>query len=527
MKKVFFTLMLLLTAVFSYAADEFAGLNKVNVWTGTHVVNWSTSLDLNAAKFATAQVGDKVAFTVKAVGANAEIFVQNSEWVDVPDMTIKPIASSASCVSFEITDAAWEALQGALHIKGQNVTITSIDLYQQAEIKQYESTVVYAGPSIPFNSWKGEVSVTADKFMDAQAGDKIRINFIDIVKGAQIQINDGSFQEQFVPYDDILDSYYDFVLTDENVDIIQVSGIALKGQKATVATIELLIAKNSGESLTVNEVAVKCDAPKTFSGSANWNTWITIPGSSFADAQVGDKVKFYIETVGSNPQLQIANKAWNSIFASKPQVNVSGDSYMFKIEDEDMLASLKEGAYIKGANVTVAKISLLTTAPLKNYLSAVIYDGPAVALGAWTNHLEVSAAGFASVKAGDKIVVHFTKLSTGAQVQLNTMAPEWNSFVKYDDIVGDSYEYVLTDASIVAELKQYGLAIKGQKASVASVELLSLQETTGISELVSDKKFNDNQKVEIFDLTGKRLSNMNGRGIYLLRQGNKTVKVMK
>ena len=107
------------------------------------------------------------------------------------------------------------------------------------------------------------------------------------------------------------------------------------------------------------------------------------------------------------------------------------------------------------------------------------------------------------------------------------MIEGWDTFLEYDNIVGTSYEYVLNDENVIAELKEFGLAIKGQKASVESVELLSLQTTSGISELTSDKKFGENQPVEIFDLTGKRLSNMNGHGIYLLRQGNKTVKVAK
>ena len=96
-------------------------------------MNWDASLDLSASAFATAQVGDKVAFTVEKVGADAEIFMQDESWNDVDDMTSKPIATTATVVSFDVTETALQALQAATHIKGQNVTITSIDLYQQAE----------------------------------------------------------------------------------------------------------------------------------------------------------------------------------------------------------------------------------------------------------------------------------------------------------------------------------------------------------------------------------------------------------
>ena len=525
MKKVIFTLLLLMTTVISFAADEFAGLNKVNVWTGSHEVNWSKSLDLNASKFATAQVGDKVAFTIESVGADAEIFIQDASWTDVKDMIIKPIAATATQVSFTITDAALEALSAAVHIKGQNVTITSIDLYQQAEVKDYQSCVIYTGPDVAFGSWKKEVKIAADKFVDAEPGDKIKFNFTDVVSGAQIQINDGSYTESFVEYDDILEDSYEFVLTEENLAIIKENGIAIKGQKATVTTIELLTVATGGETTdTYNEVDVKSTAPLTFKGADNWQKWITIPGSSFADALVGDKVKFYIAVEGVNPQLQIADKSWASIF-SKPQVDVSGDSYTFKIEDEAMLAVLKEGLFIKGQNVTVQKITLLTNAAIKNFDSSVIYDGPVVDLNGWKNIAEVAAAGFATAKLGDKIVINFTDVLAGAQVQLNTMVVGWNAFVEYDDIVGTSYEYVLNDQEVLDELKEFGLAIKGQKASISTVQLLSLQPTTGIDQVVNS--FNENLPVEIFDLSGKRVSNMNAHGIYLLKKGNKVVKVAK
>ncbi len=108
------------------------------------------------------------------------------------------------------------------------------------------------------------------------------------------------------------------------------------------------------------------------------------------------------------------------------------------------------------------------------------------------------------------------------------MIEGWNAFVKYDDVIGNSYEYVLNDEDILSELKEYGLAIKGQKASVATVELLSLQDATnGINKIAVDHQIDLNQPVEIFDLSGKRVSNMNAHGIYLLRQGGKTIKVAK
>lgn len=531
MKKVIFTLMFLLTAVFSYAADAFAGLNKVNVWTGTHEVNWNASLDLSASAFATAQVGDKVAFTVEKVGADAEIFMQDESWNNVDDMTIKPIATTATVVSFDVTETALQALQAATHIKGQNVTITSIDLYQQAEVKEYNSTVIYDGDPVVFGNWNNFLKIASDKFMDAKAGDKIKINFKDVEAGAQIQVNNGTFGNAYVEYDAIAGTSYEYVMDEESATDFQENGAAFKGQKATIVSVELLLAKSEGGEgggvATLNEIDVKSDAPKTFKGATNWQDWITIPGSGFADAMVGDKVKFYIETVGETPQLQINDNSWASIFASKPQVNVSGDSYTFKIEDEDMLTKLQAGLFIKGQNVTVTKVTLLTQAAVKNFTSSVIYEGPVVALAKWKNWVEVPAAGFATAKVGDKIKVNFTDIKEDAQLQLAAMIVGWDTFLEYDNIVGTSYEYVLNDENVIAELKEFGLAIKGQNASVESVELLSLQTTSGISELTSDKKFGENQPVEIFDLTGKRLSNMNGHGIYLLRQGNKTVKVAK
>ncbi|MGN0225389.1 MAG: hypothetical protein ACI4A7_04840 [Prevotella sp.] len=519
MKKCIFTLFAALCSMMGMAQT----FNEVVVYDGPdYTVDWSSWLTLSGAKFADAQVGDKLVFYVKDAGENPQIQINGSDWTSITANDQEDVTGDDLTVELA-TEAMAEKVKGGLYIKGQNVTITKISLMQQKEVAVYGDPVsVYSGDPVVLGNWKGECTVASDKFIDAKVGDKLLITFTDVESGAQIQIADGDYNA-IVEYDDIVGTTYEFIITDEALASFQETGLVLKGQKATITDVAICsLGGSTGGGGELNEIVIYDGDPVTLSGYSNY---FNLPGSKFASALVGDKVKFYISDLGTTPQLAFQDyDTWTSIL-SVNQVDVSGDSYLLKIADEDILEALKKGIHVKGQDVTVTKVTLLTQAAPVDYNKTTIYEGE-VALGNWSNWVEVAAAGFANANIGDKVVINFKDVESGAQVQLNTMIEGWNQFIPYDDVSGTSYEYVFNDKDVLSELKEYGMAIKGQKCTVTSVDLYT-NTATEISGIAT--KGNNTEKV-VYNLKGERMnaSSLNGaHGVFIVRENGKTYKIAK
>ena len=139
--------------------------------------------------------------------------------------------------------------------------------------------------------------------------------------------------------------------------------------------------------------------------------------------------------------------------------------------------------------------------------------------------MEFSAALFSNAKAGDKLVfmiseaeIPFIKLLFGGWggTEINTNA--------------NSDKFTITDSSItvaltqenVDKLKATGLVIQAE-LFVLDQLLLVPDDTTGAADLIID---NNDCTVEYYNLQGVRVSNPEN-GIFIRRQGNKTIKVIK
>jgi len=538
MKKMFLSLLVCLFSLHMLATD----FNKVNVWSGSQALSWTSSdwITLAGSKFADAQAGDQLVFTVTATGSNPQLQINNKSWKSITENDCDNV--SGSSLTLTLTADQVTACQNGLYIKGDGVTVTSIDLMQQSAVTQYASTAIWTG-SEALGNWTGTITIDASKFATAKAGDKVKFVFADATSSAQIQVNEANPWTTIIEYDNIVDGVYELTLTDETVAQFKAGGLAVKGHDATLTEVDLLVAGTAGADGTVDtglyEVDVDCGLPFTFADG--WeNTFFKVPASVFTDAQVGDYLRFSISDLGKTPQLQINDAStWKSVTA-KSQVDVSGDNYTLEITDEEMLAKMKNGLYIKGNAVTVTAVTLLThTKPATYDDGTVILEGD-YNLGSWSQDVLVPAEKFANAKEGDKVVIYFSDVESGAQIQVAASdvdeAGTWREFVPYDDVAGSTYTYIIQGdctakgvaTNDLAAFQKNGMGLKGQKAHIVKVVLYSLQ-TTGINAATTDKNtsLDPDAPCEIYTLSGMRVSEMKAGNIYILRQGGKAIKVRK
>lgn len=177
-----------------------------------------------------------------------------------------------------------------------------------------------------------------------------------------------------------------------------------------------------------------------------------------------------------------------------------------------------------GYNVTIHKIAYVP--------SAIEVDDNAIWIGPHSfksgGFIEFRADRFSNAKAGDKLVCmisedegHYIKLLFGGWaegfIEINTSDKNPERFT----ITENSITVTLTQED-VDKLKATGLVIQAT-GFVLDQLLLVPDNPTGATNLVIE---NNDCAVEYYNLQGVRVSNPEN-GIFIRRQGNKTIKVIK
>ena len=195
--------------------------------------------------------------------------------------------------------------------------------------------------------------------------------------------------------------------------------------------------------------------------------------------------------------------------------------------------------------------TLLAAAGLAMSANAtVLWEGEEV-MGSWkgmlsldcesTNWTPEVASAMADLAVGDKLVFTYTGVSTDdeapGQIQIDVkVGPDWawTPMVEYDPIPSNGvYSYEITDSPIadtdyteLETLPTRGFFVKGQAATLVKVELVK-KGSSGVENVAVDTAIDFNAPVEIYTIDGRRVSEMTQGRIYILRQGNKVVKVAK
>ncbi len=175
-----------------------------------------------------------------------------------------------------------------------------------------------------------------------------------------------------------------------------------------------------------------------------------------------------------------------------------------------------------GFNVTIKKIAYVP--------SDTQVDDNAIWVGPKSfktfDFLEIPADRFSNAKAGDKLEF---KISEAENPYIKLLFGGWDGTEINTDVNRD--KFTITDSSItvtltqenVDKLKAKGLVIQADRFVLDQLLLLVPDNPTGTTNLVID---NNDCAVEYYNLQGVRVSNPEN-GIFIRRQGNKTIKVIK
>ena len=179
-----------------------------------------------------------------------------------------------------------------------------------------------------------------------------------------------------------------------------------------------------------------------------------------------------------------------------------------------------------GFNVTIHKIAYVPSdTPVDEN---TIWVGPKIFAQDGFDFVEIPADRFSNAKAGDKLVCMISE-AHDPYIQLMFGGWEDTFFIKINNYENPE-RFTITENSITVTLKQEevdklkagGLVL--QAAGFVLNQLLLVPDNTGgATNLVID---NNDCAVEYYNLQGVRVSNPEN-GIFIRRQGNKTIKVIK
>lgn len=279
----------------------------------------------------------------------------------------------------------------------------------------------------------------------------------------------------------------------------------------------------------------------------------------FKGIEVGDKVRMTMDVIDANPQIQAVVKIgagwdWTEFLSEEGYVDIPANGILeFDIKNYPDSKNPVTGAELadafqtrtlicKGQAVSVTKVEVLRKASaIKEYETVGSYDITDGDFNGWKNIITIPASKFADLAEGDFIDIYVE--GTGAQLQFAVKVgpdQEWTQLMDYGDVV-DYYTIAvegtitnpqddnvsLSAADFITAVKAHGLFLKGQGNATKVVIRRLKGGETGIGSINADNNIDENKPVEIYSLDGRKMQNTNVHGIYILRQGNKTIKVMK
>ena len=439
--------------------------------------------------------------------------------------------------------------------------------------------------------WSNIVEIPASLFADVKKGDIVRFTGKGASDGQiqiNYKMDDSDWTwTTLVEYDDFTGSY-DYTVSGDADELagLKAHGMYLKGQNATITKAEL-IRGGAGSTTTPDDPSVepggddKKDEPvvegdwqiiaTAASGEVqgNWDNEVHVEAGNFVEAIEGDRIRLTFSGLGTgakNPQVQfvvkLEGREWTELYK---YADITGTTFTFDLTDaqiadcdkptvtveEVVNALLLDGLYLKGQWWTLDKCELLR----KNNGAAdtdVIVNthtaGSGNAIETWSStEYHVPASVFANAKETDYVRVHVEK-SQGAQYQAAVKVGSnwtWTQLNDADDILRNYFDLDFRPASakvgmqkasasisqseFIDALKLDGLYLKGQKYTIKKVELRRKGDTSAVESIfdAAEEAIDFDQPVEIYTLQGVRVADMDAKGIYIVRQGNKVKKIAK
>lgn len=226
---------------------------KTNIWTGTQVMdnNWSNYVVISAAQFINAESGQSISVHITAVSPDSpypQLMLNNGSWGTLSGTAAQPITTAPTDLHFIITpDMLSELQQGGLIVKGVGYTLSSVDLIKQVATSDNikgnpEKTVWRGSTAIDWTGTNGWQTLSAQAFMQAKAGYKLRFHVGSLRMGAQGHLVSGSWGDltdatAFLP---LSSNSFEYTITDAMLAQLQQGGCIVTGVGFTLNSVTLL-----------------------------------------------------------------------------------------------------------------------------------------------------------------------------------------------------------------------------------------------------------------------------------------------
>lgn len=278
-------------------------------------------------------------------------------------------------------------------------------------------------------------------------------------------------------------------------------------------------------------------AEKVWEGTYDYGNWAEptkITSPKFASAKAGDIITMVYDDVKSGAQYQVAFFDTDDKYrAAVEYADIAGTIATYTLTgktvdgsaetDVQMLAA--KGFATKGQKAVLKAVYFGDEyEPEKPAGTEVVWEGSAEI--SWAAETEIGSKdnAFANLYKGDKIIFNFSQADADAQIQINTkVGSDWTWTTMAEDPISDKKYVFAVPEEYRTWIQSRGLILKGQNATLSSVEI---DHGTGSGSAVETIAVDENAPVEIYTLDGRRVNAME-QGIYIVRQGNKTMKVIK
>lgn len=295
-------------------------------------------------------------------------FVNNNGWMQVfhkdgsqdswPGTNlVEGLDLSAGSVEVVLNATAAEQIRnyGGLYIKGENITLKSIDLiYDNGVAPEMEKRTLWEGEYI------NEIEISSEQVATMRSGNVIRVHVSVSEGGANFKIvykGTPDWSETTIPsignqwpWVNGGETYKDFTLTDADITAFEGKGIYIyKGDNSVITKVELL------QPAWV--------AASTWTGSIVGETETEISASYFTSAVAGNKLRIHftknVEDSYYQMSVMVKDASWNYHYYMN-YGTVLAPVHDIELETGDNLDNLvARGLILKGKNITITKVELL------------------------------------------------------------------------------------------------------------------------------------------------------------------------
>lgn len=160
--------------------------------------------------------------------------------------------------------------------------------------------------------------------------------------------------------------------------------------------------------------------PKTI--GPGWKDNILVEARHFEKAKAGDVVTVYNDNAKRTAQAAFQDpKDWQGVASEYGCFNVGGP-FRMTLTDDILLKVRERGFYIGGHDYRILRVTLT---PGEEFRETIVWRGPAKQMKSdWSESAELPASCFKTLKVGDGLVLHASKVKEGAAAKI--MDFTWN-----------------------------------------------------------------------------------------------------